>query len=690
VSHQRKPDISAQDIDDLEAAQDAVTKLRDAIRYHNYRYYVLDDPIISDADYDALMQELQTLEEAFPELQSSDSPTQQVGGEPQARLGTVEHPTPMLSLKAVYDAEDVRSFDATCREELGRRDVGYVAEPKYDGLAVQLIYVDGGLDVAATRGDGNTGEDVTANVKTIKAVPLRLREPENGEIPSRLVVRGEVYMSKEAFNHLNRQRIDSGKEPFATPRNAAAGSLRTLDPQVTAKRPLDIFLYAADDLEDAALETQWAVLHRLRDFGLRTNLERSRRCDDVKGLLGYYEEMSEQRDDLSYDIDGVVFKVDALDDQPKLGVRSRDPRWALAYKFRPRRATTTLMTIEVQVGRTGQLTPVAHLDPVAIGGVEVSRASLHNQSEIDRKDIRIGDRVLVERAGDVIPHIVKAFEEERDGSERAFHMPKHCPVCDAEVLMSEDKKQARCPNINCSAQIRERLSHYASQDALDIEGLGKKRAQQLIDAGLVERVSDLYALNAQDLVALERFAEASAHNLIDEIEASKETTLPRFLYGLGIPLVGAHLARVLAEHYRTLDDLAAADETELQDIGEIGPGVAQSVVAFFDDARNREVIDAILDAGLQISNPYGEMENQPLAGVTFVFTGELERWTRDEVERLVERHGGRATSSVSGVTDFVVAGPGAGSKLNEAQDQNIQVMDESEFVAFLQEHDVEL
>lgn len=691
MSQDLRPDLSPQEIDNLEDARTAAAELREAIRYHNYRYYVLDDPVISDADYDALMQDLQTLEDDYPELQSPDSPTQQVGGEPQDELGTVTHPAPMLSLKAVYEADAVRSFDATCREELGRTDVGYVAEPKYDGLAVQLIYVDGQLDVAATRGDGETGEDVTANVKTINAVPLRLRAPDDGEVPSRLVVRGEVYMPKAAFNAYNRRRIDEDLEPFANPRNAAAGSLRQLDPQVTAQRPLSILIYAADELSDETITTQWSVLHRLRDLGLRTNLERSQRCADADALLDYHQSISEQRDALPYEIDGVVFKVDDLEDQETLGVRSRDPRWALAYKFQPRRATTELQDIEIQVGRTGQLTPVAHLKPVHIGGVEVGRASLHNPSEIERKDIRVGDVVLVERAGDVIPHVVKVIKDQRDGSEHRFEMPDHCPVCNAEVVLSADKKQARCPNVSCPAQLRGRLTHYASRNALDIEGLGEKRAEQLIDAGLLTRISDLYDLTVADLVDLERFAETSATNLVREIEASKETTLPRLLYGLGIPLVGQHLARVLARNFPTLSDLASASEAELEAIDEIGPAIAHSVATVFSDARNREVIDQIMDAGMEVRNPYAESETtQPLDGLTFVFTGELDRWTRDEVQRFVARHGGRSTTSVSGVTDYVVAGPGAGSKLDDARDEDVPVMDESEFMRFLEDHGVEI
>jgi DNA ligase (NAD+) len=682
---EKKPDVSPESIESKKEAEKAVKELREAIRYHNYRYYVLDDPVISDAEYDELMEKLSTLESKFPELQSPDSPTQQVGGEPREELGLVDHPSPMLSLKAVYDEEDVRDFDENCRGELGLETVEYVAEPKYDGLAVELIYEGGRLSVASTRGDGNTGEDVTANVRTINEVPLVLLSPEGVSVPNRLVARGEIYMRKDEFEELNRRQADAGERQFANPRNAAAGSVRQLDPNVTARRPLHIFFYEVAQSDGRDFETHWEVLQTLPKWGLKVSTERARLCSGVEEALHYHVDMAEVRDDLPYEIDGVVYKVNQLADQEKLGVRTRDPRWALAYKFEPRRATTTVKDIEVQVGRTGKLTPVAVLEPVHIGGVEVSRASLHNQSEIERKDIRIGDAVLVERAGDVIPQVVKSIKEERDGSEKKFHMPDQCPVCGSEVVMSEDKKQTRCTNINCPAQLRERVTHFASREAMDIEGLGEKRAEQLIDAGLVKRLSSLYELTKEDLLSLERFADKSAENLLREIEDSKEQTLPRFLYALGIPLVGEHMTRVLATHFKTLGDLVQASEGELQKIEEIGPQVAHSIVTFFSKDENRQVIQEIREAGLTLGNPYAEEEAQPLEGLTFVFTGSLKRWTRDEVKRFVERLGGRATSSVSGETDYIVAGPGAGSKLDEAKEQNIPVMDEEEFAQFVEE-----
>lgn len=679
-----KPDISIDDIDSAEDAGEAAEKLRDAIRYHNYRYYVQDDPVISDAEYDRLMQQLQSLEEAFPEIQTPDSPTQKVGGESQDELGAVRHPVPMLSLKAVYEADDVRSFDETCRKELGQDTIEYTAEPKFDGVAIELIYEEGRLVQAATRGDGQTGEEVTANAKTIREVPLRLHGHKR-EVPERLVVRGEVYMRKDEFNAFNKQRVDEGEQPFANPRNAAAGSLRQLDPNVTKRRPLHIYFYEIAPTEDRDFETHADVLDTLPDWGLRVCREHIRQCNGIDEALDHHTKLADRRDGLPYEIDGLVIKVNDLRAHDTLGVRNRDPRWAVAYKFAPRQATTTIRDINVQVGRTGRITPVAELEPVPIGGVEVSRASLHNQNEIDRKDIRIGDTVLVERAGDVIPYVVKAINDERDGSEKPYHIPETCPVCGSEVVLSEDKKQAFCTGgMTCPAQLRERLKHYTSREAMDIEGLGDKRAEQLIDAGLVERISDLYALEKEELLDLERYADTSAQNLIDEIAESLEQDLDRFIYALGIPLVGAATARLLAQRYATLDDLMEASEEDLQTVQDIGPEVAHSIGAYFEDDDNRAVIEEIRAAGLTLHNPYHEGE-RPLEGLTFVFTGSLEQWTRDEVQRLVERRGGRATSSVSGETDYVIAGPGAGQKLEDARDHDVPVMDEEAFTRFLKD-----
>ena len=677
------PEIDLDAIDTEEAAADAAEQLREALRYHNYRYYVLDDPVVSDAEYDRLFQRLQQLETEYPALQTPDSPTHQVGGMVRDELGTAEHPTPMLSLKAVYGEAEVRNFDETCREELGREAVSYTAEPKFDGLAVELIYEDGRLVQGATRGDGETGEEITANVKTIKGVPLRLRDDER-PVPDRLVVRGEAYMRKDEFNEFNRQREEAGKKVFANPRNAAAGSLRQLDSTIAARRPLRIFFYeiAADGRD---FDTHAEVLAALPEWGLRVCEQHIRRCDGIDEALHHYEEVVGVRDDLPYEIDGLVIKVNDFAGHETLGVRDRDPRWAVAYKFPPRRATTTITDISVQVGRTGRITPVATLAPVEVGGVEVTRASLHNQNEIDRKDVRIGDTVLIERAGDVIPQVVKAIVDERDGSETPYHIPDTCPICDSEVVLSDDKKQAFCTGgMTCAAQLRERLKHYASRDATDIEGLGDKRAEQLIDTGLIEDISDLYAIEKEDLLGLERYAEKSAQNLLDEIAASLEEDFDRFIYALGIPLVGSATARLLAQHFASLDALIDADEAALTDLPDIGPEVAHSIVAFFEDDANRAVIDDIRDAGLTLHNPYADDE-APLDGLTFVFTGSLDDWTRSEVQRFVEQHGANATSSVSGNTDYVVAGPGAGRKRDAAEERGIPVLDEDAFHALLEE-----
>lgn len=679
----KKPNISPESIGSKEEAEEAVGELREAIRYHNHRYYVLDEPEISDPEYDGLMENLAALEEEFPDLQDPDSPTQRVGGEPQEELGTVEHPTPMLSLKATYDEDEVTRFVERCGQRLDE-EPEFVAEPKYDGLSVELVYENGELSVASTRGDGQTGEDVTANIRTIREIPLRLI---GDSIPGRLVVRGEVFMDKNEFDELNDQREETGESPFANPRNAAAGSLRQLAPNVTAGRPLHVFFYEVAEVEGRGLETHREALNAISEWGLRINAGWTKTCSGLNDIRGYHEELEESRDDLAYEIDGAVFKVNDFSQQEVLGTRSRDPQWAVAYKFRPRQATTKVEDIRVQVGRTGALTPVAELEPVGIGGVEVGRASLHNQSEIERKDIRIGDTVLVERAGDVIPQVVKPIEEDRDGSEKEFHMPKKCPVCGSEVVMSEDKKNTYCPNTTCDAQLRERVKHFASKEGMDIEGLGSQMVEQFADAGLLDSLSSLYHLRKEDLTALERVGDKSADNLLNEIEATKGKPLSRFLYALGIPLVGQHLVRVLTANFASLDDLMAASEGDLKDVREIGAEAARSVATFFADEQNRRQIEDMRDAGLELPNPDYREEGgtRPLEDVNVVFTGSLERWTRDEAEDLVESLGGRATSSVSGNTDYVVAGEGAGSKLDEAGELDVPVMDEEEFAGFLQE-----
>jgi DNA ligase (NAD+) len=680
----RKPRVSPEKITKKKDARKAIRELREAISYHDHRYYVENDPAISDAEYDELMEKLGTLEEKFSDLRSPDSPTQRVGGEPREELGSVEHPTPMLSLKATYDEDEVKRFLENCRRRLGQ-EPEYVAEPKYDGLSVELIYEDGRLSVASTRGDGRVGENVSANVRTIREIPMLLLDEEE-PVPKRLVVRGEVYMDKGEFEELNRRREEAGENAFANPRNAAAGSLRQLDPNITAKRSLHAFFYEVAEVSGRRnFDTQWEVLNTLPKWGFKVNLDLSKRCSGFDEIQEYHEDLERKRNDLSYEIDGAVFKVDDRSQQEKLGVRARDPQWAIAYKFQPLQSTTKIKDIRVQVGRTGALTPVANLEPVNIGRVEVSRASLHNQSEVEHKDIRVGDTVLVERAGDVIPQVVKPIEEERSGSEKKFHMPKRCPVCGSEIVMSKDKKRAFCPNTACSAQIRERLKHFASREAMDIQGLGEKLVEQLADAGFIERPSSIYRLSKADLLSLERVGEKTADNLLREIEASKGKPLSRFLYGLGIPLVGEHLVRVLTRHFASIDVLMRASEEELRGIEEIGPAAANSIATFFTDEENRRTIEEMREASLKLPNPDRGGKAGPLKDLSLVFTGRLERWSRNEAESLVESLGGRTPSNVTDNTGYVVAGQDAGSKLDEARERDVPVMDEEEFASFLRE-----
>jgi DNA ligase (NAD+) len=667
-------------------ARELVEDLRKELRRHNYRYYVLDDPEISDKKYDELFETLRELEEKW-DLVSPDSPTRQVGGEPREELGAVRHPVQMLSLKAVYDEKGVRDFAETCRKELGGDNVEYVCEPKYDGLSVELIYENGGLATAATRGDGVTGEDVTANVRTIRSIPLSLLETEGEKAPSRLVVRGEIYMRLDEFNDLNRRREEAGERLFANPRNAAAGSVRQLDPKITEQRPLHVFLYEVSLCEGREFDTYWEVLETMPKWGLPVNREMQKQARGVDEALEYHSRLAGERDSLNYEIDGVVIKVNGLADREALGLRQRDPRWAVAYKFEPRRDTTRVKDIFVNVGRTGTLTPVAKLEPVHIGGVEVSRASLHNLSLVRDKDIRIGDKVVVERAGDVIPYVVKSIKDERDGSEKRFEMPDECPSCGGDVYVSEDLKNARCANLNCPAQLKERIRHFASRRALDIEGLGEKRARQLVERGLVSGLPDLFELTKDDLLELPGYADKSAENLLSELRDAGTTTLERFLVALGVSHVGEHLAQVLCRNFETLDDLMEAKREDLEKINEIGPEVARSITSFFEEERNVEAIKKMRALGLELENdlyaPGGA--KAPLEGLTFVFTGSLESMTRDEAKVLVERNGARAASSVSGNTDYVVAGPGAGSKRAKAEELGVTIMDEDEFRNFLDE-----
>ena len=685
------PKVQPEKIQTRKDAVEAVEKLREAIRFHDYRYYVLDEPVISDRKYDELFQALIELEQQW-NLVVADSPTQKVAGEPMEELGTVRHTTPMMSLKAVYDEAGVRDFARTCRRQLALDKLEYVVEPKYDGLSIELVYENGSLVLAATRGDGERGEDVTANVRTIGEVPLSLLKPQNENMPTRLVIRGEIYMRIDEFNSLNRRREQEGSRPFANPRNAAAGSVRQLDPRITRQRPLHLFLYELLECEGRNLTTHWEALQAMLQWGLPVNRDMQFLVTGVDEALEHYGQLVKARDDMNFEIDGMVVKVNDLEARSKLGARSRDPRWAVAYKFEARSDTTRVKDIIVSVGRTGTLTPVALLDPVHIGGVEVSRASLHNLSQIEEKDIRIGDTVLVERAGDVIPYVVKSMKEQRDNSEKFFSIPEHCPACGGEVFISEDRKNARCTNVDCPAQLKERLQHFASRQGLDIEGLGGKRARQLVDMGMVKSLSDIYKLSRDDLLQLPGYAGKSANNLLLEIEEAKNVSLERFIYALGIPLLGSHLTQVLVSRFKDMDALQNTDIKELQQINEVGPEVARSVVSFFSEEKNRRALNAMYEAGLRIENPlYSERGGElPLRGLKFVFTGTLERWTREQAKELVEHYGGRATSSVSGETDYVVAGPGAGSKLDQAWAHQVAILNENDFVAVLLDRGVPL
>jgi len=664
----------------IQQARERIAQLRDQINYHNYRYYVLDDPVISDQEYDELFAELQKLEEQFPELVTPDSPTQRVGAPPREELGTVQHSLPMLSLQSIYEEAELRSFDETVRRETGQQPL-YVAEPKYDGVAIELVYRNGVLQTASTRGDGLVGEDVTDNIRTIKSVPLHLIQTEGAPaIPSLLEVRGEVYMPIAAFTKLNREREAAGQSLFANPRNAAAGSLRQLDANITAQRPLEIFCYGVGIVEGYTFTTEWEVLQTLPKWGLRVD-KRCQLCRDVEACLAYHQQMAETRDELPYEIDGVVFKVNDMALQAALGERSRSPRWAVAYKFAARQAITKIKRIFISVGRTGALTPVAILEPVQIGGVTVSRASLHNRAEIERKDIREGDTVVVQRAGDVIPQVVSVEVEKRDGSQKPFVMPTHCPVCGAEVLQQEGDPIVRCPNMDCPAQIQGRLEHFASRDAMDIQGLGEKVIAQLLHEGLVRRLPDIYDLTKEQLVNLERFADKSAQNLLDAIEASKRTTLARFIYALGIFHVGTHVADVLASHFGSLRALMQASEEQLQSIHEIGPEIAHSVHSFFAEPSNRRVIEELLERGIEFEEV--EPTTGGLQGLTFVLTGTLDTFTRQQATAEIQRRGGRVASSVSRNTDYVVAGAQPGSKLAKARELGITVLDEEQFKQLL-------
>jgi len=666
-----------------------VEELREEIRQHNYRYYVLDDPSVPDAEYDRLMRELEALEREYPQLQDPDSPTQRVGTAPVSEFGEVRHGVPMLSLANAFSDDELRDFHRRVIERLeldeaeGERLV-YHAEPKMDGVAVSMRYEGGRFVQAATRGDGTTGEDITHNVRTIRSVPLRLR---GSGYPSVLEIRGEVFMPKAGFEEFNRKAAKAGEKTFVNPRNAASGSLRQLDPRITAKRPLEIFVYGIGEYSGGELpDCQSGILERLREWGHRTCPETAT-VRGAEGCLRFYRQIAEKRDSLPYEIDGVVYKVDRLDQQRELGYVSRAPRWAIAHKFAAQEELTVLRDVEFQVGRTGAVTPVARLEPVFVGGVTVSNVTLHNMDEIARKDVRIGDTVVVRRAGDVIPEIVSVVTDRRPKNARKVKLPERCPVCDSAVERPEGEAVARCSGgLICAAQRKESLRHFASRRAMDIDGLGEKIIEQLVEAGKVESPDDLYRLTTEELAELERMGEKSAENLVAALEKSRNTTLDRFLYALGIREVGEATAANLAQYFGDLEALMAADQEALEAVPDVGPVVASHIHAFFAEERNREVIQALQNLG--ITWPKGKAagaisDTGPFAGKTVVITGTLQSMTRDEAKDRIRAAGGKVTGSVSKKTDFVVVGENAGSKLEKAETLGVEIIDEERLSGLL-------
>ncbi|HTO89746.1 MAG TPA: NAD-dependent DNA ligase LigA [Candidatus Sulfotelmatobacter sp.] len=666
-------------------ARKRIEQLSREIAEHDRRYFVEDRPSISDAVYDKLMRELKALEEEYPQYRLPDSPTQRVGGGLRKGFQKVSHVKPMLSLDSLMSEDEVLEFDTRVRKAMGGDDelpasaVTYVAEPKFDGLSIELIYQDGVLVRASTRGDGEVGEDVTENVRTIRAVPLRLGDdgPKGGH-RGRVAIRGEAIMPLPAFAALNQRLIQANDEPFAAARSAAAGTVRQLDPSLTASRKLDFYAYEVIEAEHVELESQQDMIAALRGWGFHIERE-IKVCKGIRDALAFHDRMGERRDGLDYEIDGVVIKVDRRDWQEALGMRSRSPRWAVAFKFPPRVEITKILDIIVQVGRTGKLTPVAQLQPVDVSGVTVSRATLHNQDELDRKDIRIGDTVRIRRAGDVIPEVVEVIKEKRPRGTSPFQLPGRCPVCGGKV--EREGAYHVCTNgLSCLAQLEGHIIHFTSRGAMDITGLGAKTVQQMIARGLVKDLADLYALTPIDLASLEGFAEKSIENLMAAIEASKRPRLDRFLYALGIEHVGDTVARLLADHYGSVDPLLEASEDELQEIKGIGPEVATSVHDFFSSARNRKVLERLKKAGVKPVHEVKPKGPQPLAGETVVFTGGLEALSRPEAQKRAEAAGARVASSVSKKVTLVVAGPGAGSKLDEASKLGIKVIDETAFL----------
>lgn len=657
-------------------------ELRDNIDYHNYRYYSLDDPLVPDAEYDRLLRELQGLENQYPELITAQSPTQRVGAAPAEAFGEVVHTVPMLSLANAFEDQELMDFDRRVRERLGVEEVEYAAEPKLDGLAASIRYEDGLLVSGATRGDGTRGEDVTHNIRTIKAVPLHLR---GDDFPRVLEVRGEVFMTEEGFRRLNEEQVRRDAKPFANPRNAAAGGLRQLDPSITAERPLTMVCYGVGDVREGWLpSTHTEILARLKHWGFKVSPEVAV-VQGVEGCRNYYSQVLARRESLGYAIDGVVFKVNDVAEQQQLGTVSRAPRWAIAYKFPAEEELTRVRDIDVQVGRTGVLTPVARLEPVQVGGVIVTNATLHNQDELDRKDVRIGDTVVVRRAGDVIPEVARVVKNRRPRRTRRFTLPDRCPVCGSEVIRMEGEVAARCSGgLYCPAQRKQAVRHFASRRAMDIEGLGQKLVRQLVDVGLVHSILDIYALTEDRVAALDRMGKKSAAKLVAAIARSRDTTLARFLYALGIRDVGEATALSLAMHFGDLRPLRAAHEERLQEVPDVGPVVARQIMSFFAEPHNQEVLDGLVKVirwPAQAPPPAGDAK---LAGKRFVITGTLDAMSRDQAKRRLEALGAKVSGSVSRKTDYLVAGAKSGSKRGRAEELRITILDEEEFLKLIE------